>query len=184
MEKAVEKALRKWMPTNVRRMEEVGGKKLSPIKSFSIVSDYSKFPEIPLPAVVIESPGIVDGSIEEDGEGNLSATFSMAVYSLVQGPREVATRQLAFGYWWPIAASLMQHRKIGDNIWVKRFVDSGFAGANVEQRRSRIAVEHVFHVAFDNFLNIGEGPPEPDPEDTSGDWPIVESTEVEVQKEN
>jgi hypothetical protein len=184
LEVAVEKALRKWMPTNVKRMEEVGGKKLSPIKSVSIVSDYAKFPELALPALVIESAGIVNGTIEEDGEGNLSATFSVSVFSMVQGRDAVATRDLAFGYWWPIAASLMQHRKLGDGIWVKDFVDSGFAGANVEQRRSRIAVEHVFYVQLDNFLNVGEGPVEPDPEDTAGDWPKVESTEVEVQKED
>jgi len=184
LEVAVEKALRKWMPTNVKRMEEVGGKKLAPIKSVSIVSDYAKFPELALPALVIESTGIVNGTIEEDGEGNLSATFSVSVFSMVQGKDAVATRDLAFGYWWPIAASLMQHRKLGDGIWVKDFVDSGFAGANVEQRRSRIAVEHVFNVNLDNFLNVGEGPVEPDPEDTSGDWTTVESTEVEVQKED
>jgi hypothetical protein len=172
------------MPTNVKRMEEVGGKKLAPIKSVSIVSDYAKFPELALPALVIESAGIVNGTIEEDGDCNLSATFSVSVCSMVQGKDAVATRDLAFGYWWPIAASLMQHRKIGDGIWVKDFIDSGFAGANVEQRRSRIAVEHVFYVTLDNFLNVGEGPVEPDPEATSGDWPTVESTEVEVQKEN
>lgn len=184
LEVAVQKALRRWMPTYVARMAKVGGKKPAPIKSFSVVSDYAKFPELALPALVIESPGMVNGSIERDGEENLSGTFTVSVFSMVQGKDAVATRDLAFAYWWPIAASLMQHRKIGDGIWVKDFIDSGFAGANVDQRRTRIAVEHVFEVTLDNFLNVGEGPLEPDPEAVDEDWSEVESVEVEVEKEN
>jgi hypothetical protein len=172
------------MPTYVARMAKVSGNKPSPIKSFSIVSNYAKFPELALPALVIESAGLVNGSIEEDEEGNLSGTFSVSVFSMVQDKDAIATRALAFSYWWPIAASLMQHRKIGEGIWVKEFVDSGFAGANVDQRRTRIAVEHVFHVALDDFLNIGEGPLEPDPEAVDEDWPEVETVEIDVEKEN
>jgi hypothetical protein len=184
LERAVEQALRKWMPTYVKRMEAVGDKKLAPIKSFSIVSDYAKFPELALPALVIESAGLVEGTLEEDGEGNLSGTFSVSVFSMIQGKDAVATRDLAFGYWWPIAASLMQHRKIGEDIWVQSFIDSGFAGANVDQRRTRIGVEHVFYVTLDNFLNVGEGPLEPDPEAASDEWATVETVETEVEKEN
>jgi hypothetical protein len=172
------------MPTYVARMARVGGKKLSRIKSFSVVSDYAKFPELALPALVIESAGLVNDSIEEDGEGNLSGTFSVSVFSMVQGKDAIATRDLAFAYWWPIAASLMQHRKLDEGVWVKEFVDSGFAGANVDQRRTRIAVEHVFYMTLDNFLNVGEGPLEPDPEAVDEDWPEVETVEVEVEKEN
>lgn len=184
LEVAVQKALRKWMPTYVARMAEVTGKKFSPIKSFSIVSDYAKFPELALPALIIESAGLVNGTIEKDSEDNMSGTFTVSVFSMVQGKDAVATRDLAFAYWWPIAASLMQHRAIAEGVWVKDFIDSGFAGANVDQRRTRIAVEHVFEVTLDNFLNIGEGPLEPDPESTGDDWPDVESVEVEVEKEN
>lgn len=184
LERAVERTLREWMPTYVKRMEVVGGKKLAPIKSFSVVSDYAKFPELALPALVIESPGLVNGSIERDGEGNLSGTFSVSVFSMVQGKDAVATRDMAFAYWWPIAAALMQQRKLADGIWVKDFIDSGFAGANVDQRRTRIAVEHVFYVTLDNFLNTGEGPIEPDPEAASEDWPTVSTVETEVEKEN
>jgi hypothetical protein len=184
LERAVEKGLRKWMPSNVKRMTEVGGLKLAPIKSFSVVSDYAKFPELKLPALVVESAGLVNGTLEEDGESNLSGTFSVSVFSMVQGTDALATRDAAFGYWWPITASLMQHRKLGDGIWVKEFVDTGFAGANVDQRRTRIAFEHVFYVTLENFLNIGEGPLEPEPEQIPGDWPKVASTEIEVEKEN
>jgi hypothetical protein len=184
LERAVEKGLRKWMPTNVKRMSAVGGLKLAPIKSFSVVSDYAKFPELKLPALVVESAGLVNGTLEEDGEGNLSGTFSVSVFSMVQGIDAIATRDAAFGYWWPIAASLMQHRSLDDGIWIKEFVDTGFAGANVDQRRTRIAFEHVFYVTLEDFLNIGEGPLEPEPEPIPDDWPKVASTETEVEKEN
>jgi len=102
----------------------------------------------------------------------------------VQGKDAVATRDTAMLYWWPIAAALMQHRKLDEGISVRSFIDSGFAGANVEQRRTRIATEHVFIVTLERFLNVGEGPLEPDPEAEQGEWPAVESIEIEVEKED
>lgn len=183
LEGAVAKGLRFWLPTYVKRMNEVSDRKLAPIKSFSIVSDYAKFPELALPAVVIESSGIVEGSIEAEEDGSLTADFTVAAYLMVQGKDAVRVRDTAMLYWWPIAAALLQHRTLDDGISVKRFVDSGFAGANVEQRRTRIATEHVFEVTLERFLNIGEGPLEPDP-GADAEWPEVTSVETEVQKED
>ena len=167
------------MPTNIGRTAQVTGKKLAPIKTYAIVSDYSVFPEIAPPSLVIESVGLV-GEPDQDGEGNLSGSFAVSVFSTVQGPKTEATRELALSYWWPIAASLMQHRKLESGIWVEKFVDSGFAGANVDQRRTRVAAEHVFHVRLENFLSVSEGPT--DPEEIPDDWPIAESVSTEVEQ--
>lgn len=184
LEVAVEKALRRWMPTNVNHMAKATGKKLAQIKSYAVVSDYSIWPEIAPPSLVVESTGLIDPS-DQEGDGSLNGGFAVSVFCTVQGPQTNETRDIAMRYWWPIAASLLQHRKLDDGIWVEpRVVDSGFAGANVEQRRTRVAIELVFAVHLEEFLNVGEGPLEPELEPDPGTWPEVESVETEVEKEN
>lgn len=181
LEEAVIGQLKKWLPTYLNRRGEQVGKKLAKPKSFGTVSDYSRFPEMALPSVIVESPGQVSGTVEQNGEGLLSTTFTVSVFTTVQGRDAKATRDLALSYWWPIIGSLMQHRMLDEGITVSRYVDSGFAGADIDQRRTRIATEHVFYVDLEHFINVGEGPSVPIPEETDEDYPLVESTEVEVE---
>jgi hypothetical protein len=184
LEAAVVAQLREWLPTYLNRRGEQLGEKLAKPKSFGTVSDYSRFPEQALPSIIVESPGQVSGTVEQNGEGLLSATFSISVFTTVQGPDAKATRDLALHYWWPVIGSLMQHKKLADGIWVSEYVDSGFAGADLGQRRTRIATEHVFYVVLEDFLNVGEGPSAPIPEETDEEYPTVESTSVNVEKQD
>lgn len=182
LEKAVEEQLRRWMPTYVKRLGEVEGKPFTGIKSYTIVSEYATFPETGLPALVVESAGLVDPP-DQDGEGNLSGTFAVEVTVAVQGPNAIATRNAAMNYGTAVLGSLMQHRKLDEGIWVEKCVDLGFAGANVDQRRTRVAIAAVFHVTLENFLNVSEGPLEPT--EIPDDWPIAETVTVDVEpKEN
>lgn len=182
LEKAVENQLREWMPTYLKEVGRQHSLKLGSVKSYSVVSQYATFPEQGLPAVVVESAGLIDEP-EQDGEGWLKGPFSVEVTVAMQGPDAVSTRQLAQCYAAAVTGSLMQHRKLAQHIWVERFVDSAFAGANVEQRRTRIAVALVFRVVHEKFLNVREGPVAPDPEGLAPDLPTVESTEVDVEKD-
>lgn len=181
VEKAVEKSLRRWLPTYVKEAGRQAGLKLTPVRSYSIVSEYGKFPEKGQPAVVIESAGLADEP-EEDEAANLTGTFSVQVTVVAHGPDADLAREFTLAYSTAIVAALMQHRILAEDITVKRFVDSAFAGANIEKRRTEVAVGNAFLIEHENFLNIGEGPLEPDL--VPGDWPTVKTVEIEVEKEN
>lgn len=182
LEEAVVAALRKWMPTYVKRVGEVASQPIVPPKSYTIVSEYGKWPESALPALVVESSGLTEPP-EQDGEGFLSGTFGVEVASVVQGKDAIRTRQVAMKYSLAVIGSLMQHRKLSAQVWVRDFVDLAFAGAEVSDRRTRIIAPCVFTVTLQNFINVGEGPSEPI-EETDEEWPIADTVETEVEKED
>ena len=184
VEAAVVAQLRKWMPTNLKRLGELERINFKKPASYSVVSDYSQFPEQGLPSIVVESIGQIDNPTEF-GARSMDATFSVSVFATVEGGDAADTRRLAMAYWWPIIASLMQHRNLGDGIFVDSFQTSGFAGADIEKHRTRVATEHVFYVTLKDFINVGEGPTVPvaEDEDADGEYPLVSSTHVEVTPE-
>lgn len=183
LEAATEKHLRHWMPTYLKEVGTQQGLKLGKVGSYTVVSEYGKWPEKGLPAIVIESAGLVD-TPDEDGENKLSGTFSLEVSVTAQGPDAVGTRKLAMAYGSAVVAALMQHRKLAEDIWVVELIDTAFAGADAANARTRIAVASVFHVRLENFLDTSEGPLEPEPETIPDEWPTVKSVETEVEKEN
>lgn len=181
VEQAVEVALRKWMPTYIKAVGKQNDLNLAPIASYTVVSEYAKFPEKGHPAIVIESAGLSEDP-DEDGEGNLTGTYAVQVSIVTHGPEAVATRTMALAYAAAIVAALMQHKTLTSDVSVKRYLDAAFTGANVERRRTEIAVGTSFLVEHENFLNVGEGPIEPEPEDD--DWPTVETVETDVERKD
>lgn len=183
LEDAVLQHLKDWMPTNVKEIARQHSNTLAKPKSYTVVSQYARWPENALPAIVVESGGM-NGEPEESGERFLSGTFVVEVAAVVQGPDAVTTRKLAQHYGLAVIASMLQHRKLSDRIWVAKMTGAGFAGQDVEQRRTRVMVAAVFDVTFEKFLNTGEGPRAPEPDVIPEDWPAVKSTEVDVKKES
>lgn len=179
VEKAVEKALRKWIPTYLKAVGAQNAMRLAPIKSFTVVSEYDKFPEQGHPAIVIESGGL-DDEPEEDEEANLSGTYGVQVSIVNHGPEAVKTREVTLAYLTAIVAALVQHRRLSEKIWVKRYIDAAFTGANVDRRRTEVIAAASFLVTHEDFLNIGEGPAEPLPDE--GDWPTVSVVETDVER--
>lgn len=181
LEDAVKERLRLWMPTYVKRFAEYSGNKLVAPKSYSTANEAVKFPERQLPAIVVVSAGQI-GEAEQFGDGKMSADFSVGVFIAVQGKDDGSTRAIGMSYWWPILASLMQHRKVAENAVVLKQTGSEWTEIPVEQRRTRAGVEHAFSVRLENFLNVGEGPSVPIPDETDEEYPEVASTEVDVEE--
>lgn len=181
LEGAVKDRLRLWMPTYVKRFAEYSGIKLVAPQSYSTATEAVKFPERKLPAIVVVSTGQLDAA-EQFGDGRMDADFSVGVFIAVQGKDDASVRAMGMSYWWPILASLMQHRRVADNAVVKEQLGSEWSEIPVDQRRSRAGVEHAFSVRLENFLNVGEGPAVPIPDETDEEYPEVASTEVDVEE--
>ena len=181
LEEAVLEGLRKWMPTYVKRVGETSKAEVVKPKSYTVVSEYSRWPETQLPAIVVESGGLLEPP-EEDGEGFLSGHFGVEVAVVVQGPNGLKTREAAMKYTLAIIGSLLQHRKLDEGIWVRELLDMGFSGDDVEKHRTKIVALVAFSVTLRNFINVGEGPMVPIPDETDEEWPLADPVEIEVEK--
>jgi hypothetical protein len=181
LELAVVEHLRRWMPTYCKEVARQHSSPLAEPKSYTVVSEYARWPENGLPAVIVESAGLVDEP-EESGERFLSGTFAVEVAMVVQGKDAISTRRQAQHYGLAVIGSMLQHRKLSDLIFVSKMTGAGFAGQNLELRRTSVVVAAVFEVTHEKFLNTGEGPIAPDPEGSPPEWPTVVSTEVDVEE--
>jgi hypothetical protein len=183
LEQAVVEHLRLWMPTYCKEVARQHSSPLVEPKSYTVVSDYARWPENALPAIVVESAGLVDEP-EESGERFLSGTFAVEVAAVVQGKDAVSTRRQAQHYGLAVIGSMLQHRKLSDLIFVSRMTGAGFAGQDVELRRTSVVIAAVFEITHEKFLNTGEGPKAPDPEGNPPEWPTVVETEVDVEEKD
>jgi hypothetical protein len=164
IEVAVLKALEKWLPTYLRRIESVRGLdvgELPEIRSFSIVSDYDRYPQEQLPAVTIESPGLVSGSLTKDGAGYYSGSYAVEVSVTTAADEGVAARQGAQRYGEAVRGALLQHRSLDTDMQVADWVDESLVGEN-EKRTRRVTCANAFEVDLHNLISIRKGPAEPD----------------------
>lgn len=182
VEEAIRDHLRAWMPTYLKEIGTQHEVNLAPVGSYTIVSDYDQWPAAAPPVLVIENAGLADRPVR-DGEGKLSGVFSVEVTVALQGPDADSTRRLAMLYGIAVVAAMMQQRRLAEGIVTEAFVDSAFAGANVNQRRTRIAVAQVFLIRQANFLDSREGPVEPEPAEIPEDWPQIKEVEIDLEPE-
>jgi hypothetical protein len=186
VEEAVLAALQEWMPTYIKRVEENRGLEpgaLPQIRSYSIVSDYDRYPQEQLPAIVIESAGVVGGSITKEGTGYYSAKYVIEVSVTTAAEDAVAVRKGAQRYGEAVRGSLLQHRSLGSGSIGKRvdWADESLIGEN-DNRKRRVTCVNSFRVDLRNIVSVKEGPIAPDP--VSDEWPEVTSIEVDVENES
>lgn len=173
-----------WMPTYLREVERQNNlteESLPSIRSFAIVSDYDRWPQEQLPAVQVASAGLVNGSIEKDGEGNHTARYAVEVTVTVGGPKAVETRVASQRYAQAIRAVLLQKRNETDGVEVVRWVDESFAGEG-DDRMTRVTTAQSFEVQVRDLVTTLGGPTEPD--EAPDDWPTVATYDIDIEKED
>lgn len=183
VEAAVLQTLEKWLPTYLREVERKRGLEkgfLPEIHSYSIVSDYARYPQEQLPAMTIESSGVVSGSVTRDGDGYYTAVYAVEVAVTTAAEDGVNARKGAQRYGEAVRGAIVQRRALETSIEVADWVDESLVGENVDRERHCTSV-NAFEVEVTGIVSVKKGPSEPDPESTVE--ATVQSVEVNTEVE-
>jgi hypothetical protein len=182
VEKAVLAALQKWLPTYLREVERHRGLEkgaLPEIRSYSIVSDYDRYPQEQLPSIVIESAGLVSGSLEQNGKGYYSGRYAVEVSVTYAADEGLPARFGAERYGEAVRAALVQNALLDEDVELVAWVDESTVGEN-DKRSRRVTNVNAFEVALHNIVSDRKGPADPDP-DAPNETATVQ--EIDVQTE-
>jgi len=152
-------------------------------KSFATVSEYDRFPEQGLPAIIVSAPGMADAP-QMNGAGDLRGDWVIEVSATVSANGARQTRRLAQMYLAAIQGAMLQRRSLGDEYSAAYLTNVQYADVPTERRRSIMAAGAAFQVSVEQMLSTKAGPVSPEPPDPVPlTWPVVLSTNVEIDKE-
>lgn len=158
-------------------------RQLATPKSYATVSEYDRFPEQQLPAIIVAAPGMVQQPIR-NGDGYLHGTWTIEVSATVSAPNGKETRQLSQLYLAAIQGAILQRRSLGDPFSAANLMMVEYADIPNERRRSIIAAVAAFEVSVHEMISTKQGPVSPEPPDPiPPTWPIATEINISVQKE-
>jgi hypothetical protein len=178
LEAATITMLREYLPRYLARAAHLRERPAPPKPaSYAVVSEYDRFPEDHLPAMIIGSPGIT-GEPDRDGEGYYRATWALEVAATVSGRTAAETRVLAQIYAAAVRGVMLQAPFPDPKADVKAWLDEAYADVPTSKRRSIIATSNVFAIEVADVVT-DMGIPDDAEEDT---YPTITDATVEVQK--
>lgn len=189
VEAAALKTLKDWMPFYIAQMERETGRdprQLPQIKSWVLRPDFEYWPEdLKTPAIVVVSPGLVGDRPTKTGDGYYRATWSLGVAAVTEASDQDATNELAGVYGAAVRGALLQRRSLEGEMRITDWIDTDTDRIPSEKRRSIAAEMNLFTVEMEQIVSVAEGPrgePPADPYADPGNWPVVETTAVEVDR--
>lgn len=163
---------------------DVKPRSLAVPKSYATVSEYDRFPEQGLPAIIVAAPGLAEAPVL-NGAGDLRADWIIEVSATVSANGARATRRLSQMYLAAIQGAILQRRSLGDPYSAAYLTDVQYADVPSERRRSIAAAAAAFRVSVEGILSTKAGPVTPEPPDpVPATWPVIETVNVELETEN
>lgn len=182
IEQATLATLKLWLPTYAEAvcLEHDFGAGLSPVKSWGVVSEYDRFPEKGLPAVIIEAAG-TDSEPESDGAGFQHAHYVLNVTLTIAAATEAGVRGAAQMYSAAVQSAIMQRGAIADGMRVMSWLgESPVMLVAKDQRRTQVAFGNAFRIRRKNVFTAKGGPHTPTPPEDLTEWPEIVGADVEV----
>lgn len=182
VEDAVVAILQKWLPTYMSEVERqrglvAGFYERPPASSYFVRSDFDKFPEDMLPALVITSGGIEDDPPRE-GRGQYRGGFQIGVSCVCASTDSLYARRFAYRMGAAVRALLIQHQSLDGALNGRLRGIDWVGGRNNELKseddRSIWAARQLFTVEVGDVLTRGGGPVAPDSTplpDPTTPWP-------------
>lgn len=159
-------------------------RRLATPNSYATVSEYDRFPEQQLPAIIVAAPGMVERPTRS-GDGFLRGTWSIEVSATVSADSAKSTRRLAQMYLAAIQGAMLQRRSLGDPFSAADLTAVEYADIPSERRRSIIAGVSVFEVVVNRMLSVKQGPISPEPPDPiPATWPEISEINVSIESED
>lgn len=194
LEEAVLATLKTWLPTYLNEVCEQetlflnsqledGDDPIPPVKlaqpeSWALVSEYDRFPEDSLPAIIVAAPG-AEGQPETDGGGIIRTAWRFEVSVTLTADTGRNARRNAQLYLAAIIACLMQRRSLGESMTATDFLDADYVDVPTEKRRTQIAAAAAFAAQIDQMVTTRGGPATPTPPDPMPEtWPVVTETQI------
>jgi hypothetical protein len=171
VEEAVIVTLQKWIPTYLSEVErqrgiDAGYYRRPESGSYYARTDFDKWPEEMLPAIIVIAPGIEDDP-SKAGDGVYRGLFPIAVTCVVSSTNQIETRRYAQRLGAAIRAALVQHQSLGNALDDEvRGVDWIGARNNElppEGDRSIWANRQLFAVEVGDVVTKSAGPRNADP---------------------
>lgn len=163
---------------------EIKPRNVAAPQSWATVSEYDRFPEQGLPAIIVSAPGMSEEpSIGGDGFVHGEWIIEVSATVSANGARE--TRRLGQMYLAAIQGAMLQRRSLGDQEIGVRLTTVQYVDVPNERRRSIMAVAAAFRVSVDRMFSVKAGPLGPEPPDPlPTTWPVVSSVNVEIEEMN
>ncbi len=192
VEDAVRATLKLWIPSRLSEIEDQlslsVGYYQRPV-AYAVRTDFDKFPEEMLPAVIVVSLGVGDNPAKT-GRGVYRAKWNIGVVCVAASLDQEDSRRAAYRIGAAARASLIHRQSLDGALSATvRGVDwVGVANSELpsDGERTIWAQRQVFSVEVDNVVTLNAGPVGPDgrpPVDTGGDpiedpppggeWPVI-----------
>lgn len=161
----------------------IKARQLATPKSYATVSEYDRFPEQQLPAIIVAAPGMIERPAKT-GDGYLRGIWTIEVSATVSANDGKSTRQLAQLYLAAIQGAILQRRSLGDPFSAADLTMVEYADIPNDRRRSIIAAVSAFEVSVHQMISTHQGPTSPEPPDPIPDtWPTISEINVSIEKE-
>jgi hypothetical protein len=189
LEDAVLATLKTWLPAYLSevcaqetdRLDLDTPRRLAVPKTWATISDYDRFPEQGLPAIIVAAPGM-KGEADRRGDGSLRGTWTIEVSATVSADTAKNTRRAAQLYLAAILGAILQRRSLGQSYSSADFVAAEYVDVPNEKRRSIVACAAAFEVQVGEMLSTQLGPATAEPPDPMPDtWPEVQETTIETE---
>lgn len=186
LEEAATVHYQKWETTYLAEIERLRGldaQAVPRVKSMSVKNELGKFPEEQLPALVVVSPGISEGSVRTNGDGEYDAAWDLGVAVISSGIDEESTNLLRGIYGAAIRGMFLQHPEIEELGYVEEWVDESYTDVDIDVSRTKSVVQVIFRVRVESVVLAHDGTREPlaDPYATH-EFPEVDDIDFEMAK--
>jgi len=184
IETAALETLRLWLPDYLREARrQKDYPEIAPVKSWGVSSEYDRWPEEGLPAVIVMVPGTRE---DPEAEGDdYQPTYGLSVAVECAAGRGDVARRIAQIYGAAVVGTIMHRRSLGTDtlLRVTKWRGSSNTTVGIDQRRTRVSVEQMFDVFVPSAFNVMVGPTETtEPtEPLPDEWPEVTDADVETR---
>lgn len=186
LEHAVKDTLKEWFPeylAEIERQSDVPGLNLPSPRSYEHRVEMSNFPEDQLPQCIIVSPGMASAPMME-GNGSYRAFWKILIGIVNSAKDKESTARNSKLYAAATRAIILQHRSLGGFTSGMVWDGESYEHGPVEAERTLAVCSLEFTFEVESVASERGGPIEhaEDPEVPPADWPLVETTDVDIEK--
>lgn len=182
IEEAALRTLRDWLPVYRDAIYNRYKARLPKIESWGLENSTAKRqPEQKLPSLIVVADGIgQDGAPEEHTAGLYRASWIFGVAVVIESGNPFIARRNAQMYGAAVRGAILQHRSLGLDGCVSKWLDESYPFGSKESK-TRAVAESLFAVEVDEVVNWQMGPKGEPPSSIPAADPEI--TEVDVKAE-